>query len=1311
MNDSVKYFLPSLIRGVYRFDERLSRIKTDEETQDFIETKLRFIPEQFIEIVREAVDLENVSFDETIAGKLLTVNSPQLHTQNKRRYQHYFALYRYFENQIEPKEGEQNYLESEFVRSILSPILSSEGLLKFQPQTTIKGFIADFTLEALHKYVFEVDGFGKFATRDSLDKFLNRQNVLVQDGWSVLRYSYSDIIENTERTRRKVLNLLKTDEQFRPFLLDDTRNSNRPSRGGLFELIHRPKEPKEPSYDIIDLVNDFFLIQDYCTTVLTAQPPESTEVICLEDRLPYPFPIVAFALTDLYYSLNCVEQLFELRFNLRPLRLTCKHFDEKYARLLHPLITVQTQTEEAVDSISIRPDNLLTFLSPITLPSLVDTSFNYSSNLGVETIREHLSYITQSMFRYANGTKPHQERVLKSIFDYRDVLGIFPTGSGKSFCFWLAALLKPGLSIVICPLRSLMRDQRLTLENYGIASVDFINSDVKKDERIRIINDAKLGKLKLLYVAPERIRIKDFIEDLKAIQHFVNINYLIIDEAHCISEWGHDFRPSYLNIPFFYTQLKERNRNIQLISLTATAGQMVRRDIVNLLSLKAENVLTEKDLDRIHFSYQIEPLDGYNNKANKFDELLTESIPIALSRYLALNPNQSDIHAVVNSQNKRREKGIGIIYVVYADPHGKHSTVDGLAHYLYTTKKIIEPETFQGQTGRRRRATDLIHDHSLESYATGKVRAFSSKPPTLCPQCYSYKYVSQKKIDDESDFELDENVDVPEKQPGRKVCLDCGHEFLADDAVSPSNYSALTQQNQIDFKRGNFDILVATKGFGMGIDKSSVRFVLHTTPSSSIESWYQEIGRAGRDEERAHCAAIADTPNEPCLRELRASDKKIPRCNWKAGCPHGKNGLCDYGKQHVFIKHSYTGVVTDVISAVRTLDKLITSFVEGSAESIQFRTSHAYLKYHELALFRLKLLGMVEDFSVTYGGLTVHFDVSLRTQQTKEGKLTIWTGANEIKDRLKSHLEKNKLYHEIIGTIEDRIRECKQKYDTDILEKLDKQDLKQYQKYRGFYHTIIDYLLVLLDHTYENIVRMRYDMLWNLYEDVILNEKHCRRKSILDYIAEKGFLEENYRCGLCDNCVDDLDFSTDSRIAPTKTEKMDELEHELERVFGSVKFEYDYLVTLKDAFREYPTSTYRKARAILEGSPKNLVALYFTREFSPKNEEEANAIRLLETANRALDLDTVIRLYESSRPQYKSKLLLLLNDEYGQFNNVKGILWLFSKASAELEKTHNEDIYLMRETLRVLIVCDEMNDNFSNRLTTIKQELEKAYYG
>ena len=1306
MNESVKYFLPSLIRGVYRFDGRLSKIKTDNETRDFIETKFRFIPEQYTDVVREFVNLEAATFEDTIGNKLLSFNSPHFHTQNKDRYQQYFSSYEYFKNQIEPDKDAKNWLEAEFVRRILSPILSIEGLIKFQPQTSIKSYFADFTLEGSRKYDFEVDGFGKFATRASLDKFLKRQNELVLEGWIVLRYSYTDIIENAERTRRQVLNILQADEQILPYLLSDSHK--RQFDLGLLGALQIPADSRQDKFDTLNLVNDFYLAQDFFISQLILKQHKSNNAVFIEDNLPYCFPLVAFALTDLYMFLTDIERLLRLNFDLPPISLIDRDFDPRFKTFLHPLIKAQTRSDKEHDPIGVTSEALLTFASPSTTPPPTDAAFKFVSDLRVETIREYLNYITSSIFRYAEGTKSHQERVLQYIFDRQDILGIFPTGSGKSFCFWLPALLKPGLSIVICPLRSLMRDQRLTLENYGIASADFINMDVKKEERLRIINDAKLGKLKLLYVAPERIRIKEFLEELKKIQQFININYLIIDEAHCISEWGHDFRPSYLNIPYFYNQLKQQNEDVQLIAFTATAGQMVQRDIENLLNLK---VVKDEDLDRMHFSYQIESVEGYDQKAVKFGEILKESIPKALSHYMSLSPSQSDIGKVVASRNRGGEKAIGIIYAVYADPHGRHSTVDGVAHYLYETKKLIEPDSLTEQRRRGRYNFNAQTVYSLDHYGTGKVRVFSSKPPTLCPRCYTYKYISRQAIDDESDFEVDENIQMAEHQPGGKVCLDCDHEFDAEKAISPRNYSLITQRNQNTFKRGNLDIMVATKGFGMGIDKASVRFVVHTSPPSSVESWYQEIGRAGRDEERAHCGAIADTPSEPCLNELEKSESKhIPRCNWRGGCPHGKDGLCDYGKQHMFINKSYPGVVTDAISAVRTLDKLITSFTGGSGAMVRFPTLQTYLKSHELSLFRLKLLGIVEDFSVTYDWRNVIFDVSLRTELTKEGRLTIWTDAEEIKGRLSVYLEKNKLYYENIGPVEDRIKESKQNHDAEIQNKLDKQDLKQYEKYKGFYHRVIDYLLVLLDHTYENIVRMRYDMLWNLYNGVILNRDECRRTSIMNFLGS-GSLEKGYRCGLCDNCVSELNFVIDSRIPPTKTKRMDELEQELKKVFESPKFDYDYLFNLKDAFREYPSSTYRKARAILEGSPKNIIALYFTREFSPENEREANTVRLLETANRSLDMTTVARLYESSRSQFKPKLLLIFNDEYGQFNTEEGIEWLYSKANEELSKAHNEDLYLMRGTLRVFPLCKELATRYPHGFRQIKREIEEAYYG
>jgi len=213
MNQAARYFLPSLVRGVYRFDDRLSKLKGDEQTR-FVKTKLNFLPEHFIAEIRKIVDCE--SFDaETFASKLLTVKSPTLHTQNKRKYQKYFEAYSYFNNQLEPTGGEQNFLEAEFVRRILAPVVTEEGLFKFQPQTPIGWFLADFTLEASQRYVFEVDGFGKFGSRQDLDRFSNRQNEITQEGWNVFRYTYSDIMENAERTRRKIFNILRVPNKMR----------------------------------------------------------------------------------------------------------------------------------------------------------------------------------------------------------------------------------------------------------------------------------------------------------------------------------------------------------------------------------------------------------------------------------------------------------------------------------------------------------------------------------------------------------------------------------------------------------------------------------------------------------------------------------------------------------------------------------------------------------------------------------------------------------------------------------------------------------------------------------------------------------------------------------------------------------------------------------------------------------------------------------------------------------------------------------------------------------------------------------------
>jgi ATP-dependent DNA helicase RecQ len=333
-----------------------------------------------------------------------------------------------------------------------------------------------------------------------------------------------------------------------------------------------------------------------------------------------------------------------------------------------------------------------------------------------------------------------------------------------------------------------------------------------------------------------------------------------------------------------------------------------------ILKLGGEHVVRENVADREKFSYQIVTVEDSANKTQTYHEILSEHLPKALK--------QRSLEALVRQTNRRHEKALGIVFCIYADPHGKHSIWDGTAHYLFETMRILEPdEVFESNRGG-------IDKYSLDAFGKGKVRAFASKKPTLCPRCGSYAYTTQKRHDVETDEEeavIDDEERTIVETTGIKVCFHCHNEFEANEVAtfSENNWRELVKANQNEFKHSRFDILVATKGFGMGIDKSSVRFIIHTSLSSGLESWYQEVGRAGRDNERAHIVLLVDPPNEPCRKELGAMEIKRPRCNYKGGCPHGKEALCDYGKQHMFITRSYPGAESDAVSALRMLDKLI----------------------------------------------------------------------------------------------------------------------------------------------------------------------------------------------------------------------------------------------------------------------------------------------------------------------------------------------------------------------------------------------------
>lgn len=317
-----------------------------------------------------------------------------------------------------------------------------------------------------------------------------------------------------------------------------------------------------------------------------------------------------------------------------------------------------------------------------------------------------------------NAFRPGQEALIDSILSHRDVLGVMPTGGGKSMCYQIPALLLPGVTIVISPLISLMTDQVMALRQAGV-SAGFLNS-AQSEAHIRdTYRRAWAGEYKLLYVAPERL----FAEGFSKLAQSLDIPLVAVDEAHCVSQWGQDFRPSYLQIRDFVAALPRRP---VVAALTATATGEVRSDMTRLLGLRDP----------------MELVTGFD-RPNLYFEVLKP---------------KKKLPTLLTLVAQRRDKS-GIVYCA--------------------TRTGVE-----------------------------------------------------------------------------KVC-----EALRSAGVAATRYHAgldeeERRQNQDEFRFDRAAVMVATNAFGMGIDKSNVGYVIHYNMPKSVEAYYQEAGRAGRDGEKAHCILL-----------------------------------------------------------------------------------------------------------------------------------------------------------------------------------------------------------------------------------------------------------------------------------------------------------------------------------------------------------------------------------------------------------------------------------------------------------------------
>ncbi|WEV68020.1 DNA helicase RecQ [Bifidobacterium sp. ESL0769] len=334
-----------------------------------------------------------------------------------------------------------------------------------------------------------------------------------------------------------------------------------------------------------------------------------------------------------------------------------------------------------------------------------------------------------------------QEDLVNAILAGHDVLGVMPTGAGKSICYQVPATMLPGLTIVISPLISLMRDQVDALNDAGIKAA-FINTTQESDEQSMVFAQARQGDVKMLYVAPERLETERF----RNFAAQVEISLITVDEAHCVSQWGQDFRSSYLGIGEFIDSLPVRPT---VAAFTATATEKVRRDIVRLLRLKNPKVT----------------VTGFDRPNLYFD--------------------------IINMPTKRKNVWI-------TDYAAKHSDESGIVYCA--TRKETEA------------LADELNRHGIGAAAY--------------------------------------------------------HGGMSAEARDKA---------QRDFVTDQVPVVVATNAFGMGIDKSNVRYVIHHNMPESIEAYYQEAGRAGRDGEPGRCTLLWNESDIVTRRRLLDMDSDNDR--------------------------------------------------------------------------------------------------------------------------------------------------------------------------------------------------------------------------------------------------------------------------------------------------------------------------------------------------------------------------------------------------------------------------------------------------
>lgn len=552
-----------------------------------------------------------------------------------------------------------------------------------------------------------------------------------------------------------------------------------------------------------------------------------------------------------------------------------------------------------------------------------------------ENAKNSLLYFLNNIFRFKD-FRPGQLKIITRALSLKNTVGLLPTGAGKSLCYQIMMFLQPAPIIVVEPIKSLIVDQLYNLKKFLIDRVNIVTSDQSTDERNSIQDSFSQGKFLCLYVSPERFQTEKFRDYLKTLIKNFPISYAVIDEAHCVSEWGHDFRTSYLGLAQTIRKYSNHNGFIPTFyALTGTASEIVLRDILSDLEILDEYkdaVIRNYTFDRKELRLSVVKCSSLN----KFKELCK------IFNILSNNFNLSSPYDLFKSN----KIGSGLIFC----PH-VNSTDFSVA---YLNKKIGEFFSLN-LIGVEENSKIILSPNCPRCGSKMRLRINHRDQSKFwgCsrfPDCRgTLEFKNNNGLNEQVDFDI---------KHFQGIGMFSGTPIIGFNRNSWDSYK---KEIQMKFIEDKIFCMISTKSFGMGVDKPNVRYTIHYNLPQSIESFYQEAGRAGRDGKTAYCYVIFSDDNPAYDNRFLDISKKADEL-WTTN----QNSNSDIGRNLFFQREAYFGENYEKEKILDLLNSYIYEELKHlnilSVKEIEIPDANKNEKF----LFRLKSFGLINDYYIKY---------------------------------------------------------------------------------------------------------------------------------------------------------------------------------------------------------------------------------------------------------------------------------------------------------------------------------------------------------